>query len=261
MPTGLFVSHPLTGNKIEVWIGNYVLMSSAKARSWACRATNEAGFAFAGSTSAVVQVIDVEGKKYSLDPGNPGTRSRRFASIPANMTACDFEEVGGSDRGGLKSKGLGDNRSTWRLREWGVSRQRYWGCPIPIVHCARCGDVPVRKTVAGSAARDCVPDGSGNPLTSRADFLNTDCPQVRQTGPARDPIPWNFVDSSWYFCATPVSTGRQNGRRAGELLAAVDQYIGGIEHANPAPAYSRFWTKVMRDFGFGETRRAVHAPV
>ncbi len=142
-------------------------------------------------------------------------------------------------------------RDTWRLRDWGVSRQRYWGCPIPIVHCASCGDVPVPEDqLPVVLPEDCVPDGSGNPLNKRADFVNTDCPKCGKPAKRETDTMDTFVDSSWYFLR--YACADQNGKMVDERVnywLPVDQYIGGIEHAILHLLYSRFWTKVMRDFG------------
>ncbi|HJW82560.1 MAG TPA: class I tRNA ligase family protein [Acidiferrobacterales bacterium] len=149
----------------------------------------------------------------------------------------------------LKAKGLGDKQVTWRLRDWGISRQRYWGCPIPIIHCAQCGDVPVPdKDLPVVLPEDCVPDGSGNPLNKRPDFVQCACPKCGQAARRETDTMDTFVDSSWYYARFA------SGRRADAMLDSeadywmpVDQYIGGIEHAILHLLYSRFWSKVMRD--------------
>jgi len=137
----------------------------------------------------------------------------------------------------------------WRLRDWGISRQRYWGCPIPIIHCPKCGDVPVPdKDLPVVLPEDCVPDGSGNPLNKRADFVNCKCPKCGQAAKRETDTLDTFVDSSWYYARFA------SGRSATAMVDAetnywmpVDQYIGGIEHAILHLLYSRFWSKVMRD--------------
>ncbi len=252
MPTGLFVSHPLTGNKIEVWIGNYVLMSYGEGAVMGVPGHDERDFAFAGKYRLpIVQVIDVEGKKYSLDAWQPWYADHGVCVNSGKYDGLDFEKSVEAIAADLKSKGLGDKQVTWRLRDWGVSRQRYWGCPIPIVHCARCGDVPVPENqLPVVLPEDCVPDGSGNPLNKRADFLNTDCPKCGKPAKRETDTMDTFVDSSWYFLryACVDQDGKMVDERVNYWLP-VDQYIGGIEHAILHLLYSRFWTKVMRDFG------------
>ena len=158
----------------------------------------------------------------------------------------------------LQQKGLGEKKTTWRLRDWGVSRQRYWGTPVPIIHCDEHGAVPVpEKDLPVVLPEDCVPDGSGNPLNKRADFLNVPCPICGKPSRRETDTLDTFVDSSWYFMRycdptnadAMVADGTQYwmGDSAGH--PGMDQYIGGIEHAILHLLYARFWTKVMRDLG------------
>jgi len=139
----------------------------------------------------------------------------------------------------------------WRLRDWGISRQRYWGCPIPIIHCERCGAVPVPdKDLPVVLPEDCVPDGSGNPLNKRPDFVNCACPKCGAAARRETDTMDTFVDSSWYYAryACPDNGQAMVDERA-RYWMPVDQYIGGIEHAILHLLYSRFWSKVMRDLG------------
>jgi leucyl-tRNA synthetase len=151
----------------------------------------------------------------------------------------------------LKTKGLGDKQVMWRLRDWGISRQRYWGTPIPIVHCAGCGEVPVPdEQLPVVLPEDCVPDGTGNPLNKRPDFVNCKCPRCGQPAKRETDTMDTFVDSSWYY--TRFACADQKNSMVDERVRywlPVDQYIGGIEHAILHLLYSRFWTKVMRDLG------------
>ncbi len=252
MPTGLFVSHPLTGEKIEVWVGNYVLMSYGEGAVMGVPGHDERDFAFARKYSLpIVQVIGVGGKKYSLDAWQPWYADHGLCVNSGKYDGQDFVQSVDAIAADLKSKGLGDKQVTWRLRDWGVSRQRYWGCPIPIVHCASCGDVPVPENqLPILLPEDCVPDGSGNPLNKRTDFLNTSCPKCGKPARRETDTMDTFVDSSWYF--QRYACADQDGKMVDERVnywLPVDQYIGGIEHAILHLLYSRFWTKVMRDFG------------
>ncbi len=161
----------------------------------------------------------------------------------------------------LEDKGLGAKKTTWRLRDWGISRQRYWGTPIPIIHCPDCGPVPVpEQDLPVVLPTDCVPDGSGNPLNKREDFLACTCPTCGKPARRETDTMDTFVDSSWYFMRycdprndqAMVADGAQywmrgQGNAAGG--SGMDQYIGGIEHAILHLLYARFWTKVMRDLG------------
>jgi leucyl-tRNA synthetase len=252
MPTGLFVGHPLSGERIEVWVGNYVLMSYGEGAVMGVPGHDERDFAFAKKYRLpIAQVIDVEGKGYSLDAWQPWYADHGVCIHSGKYDGLDFPQSVDAIAADLKAKRLGDKQVTWRLRDWGVSRQRYWGCPIPIVHCASCGDVPVpQDQLPVMLPEDCVPDGSGNPLNKRADFLNTLCPRCGKPAKRETDTMDTFVDSSWYFLRYACADHREKmvDERVNYWLP-VDQYIGGIEHAILHLLYSRFWTKVMRDFG------------
>ena len=151
----------------------------------------------------------------------------------------------------LAAQGLGEKKVTFRLRDWGISRQRYWGTPIPIVHCAACGDVPVpEKDLPVILPEDCVPDGGSNPLAKRADFVDTVCPKCGGPGQRETDTMDTFVDSSWYYMryACPDAKAMVDARN--DYWNPMDQYIGGITHAILHLLYARFWTKVMRDMGY-----------
>ena len=151
----------------------------------------------------------------------------------------------------LKAKGLGDKQVQWRLRDWGISRQRYWGCPIPLIHCPKCGDVPVPdKDLPVVLPEGLVPDGSGNPLNKLPSFYECKCPTCGGDARRETDTMDTFVDSSWYFMrfACPGNDQAMVDERANYWMP-VDQYIGGIEHAILHLLYSRFWTRVMKDLG------------
>jgi leucyl-tRNA synthetase len=254
LPTGIFVTHPLTGEKIEVWVGNYVLMGYGEGAVMAVPAHDERDFAFAKQYGLPIkQVIDIPGKPFSTDAWqewyadkengrcvNSGKYDGLLYLAAVDAIAAD-----------LKAKDVGEKQVQWRLRDWGVSRQRYWGCPIPIIHCERCGDVPVPDDqLPVVLPEDCVPDGTGNPLNKRDDFVHCACPKCKGQARRETDTMDTFVDSSWYyarFCA-PDSAKQMVDERVNYWMP-VDQYIGGIEHAILHLLYSRFWTKVMRDFG------------
>ncbi len=252
MATGLFVRHPLTGQQIEVWVGNYVLMTYGEGAVMGVPGHDERDFAFAKKYGLpIVQVIDVQGRPYSFDAWQPWYADHGLCMHSGKYDGLGFSESVDAIAADLEAKGLGEKQVTWRLRDWGISRQRYWGCPIPIVHCAACGDVPVPDDqLPVVLPEDCVPDGTGNPLNKRASFLETACPKCG--GPARRETDTmdTFVDSSWYFLrfASPDQHASMVDDRVNYWLP-VDQYIGGIEHAILHLLYSRFWTKVMRDMG------------
>ncbi|MFL6580984.1 MAG: leucine--tRNA ligase [Burkholderiales bacterium] len=252
MRTGLSVTHPLTGKKIEVWVGNYVLMSYGEGAVMGVPGHDERDFAFAKKYDLPIQqVIAVPGKHYDIAAWQPWYADHGLCINSGKYDGMDFAHSVDAIAADLNARGCGDKQVTWRLRDWGVSRQRYWGCPIPIVHCAVCGDVPVPEDqLPVLLPEDCVPDGSGNPLNKRADFVNTPCPKCARPAKRETDTMDTFVDSSWYFLrfACPDEDNRMVDERVNYWLP-VDQYIGGIEHAILHLLYSRFWTKVMRDLG------------
>jgi leucyl-tRNA synthetase len=261
VPTGLFVTHPLTGKQVEVWVGNYVLMSYGDGAVMGVPAHDERDFAFAKKYGiAIQQVIAVDGETFSADAWqewygdkqkgvcvNSDVQSHTLNGLAHKDAVNKVAEL-------LIAKGVGEKKTTWRLRDWGISRQRYWGTPIPIIHCAECGPVPVpEKDLPVRLPEDVVPDGSGNPLKQRPDFLNVACPKCGKPAQRETDTMDTFVDSSWYFlrytCAD--NHGAMVDERTNYWMAngGMDQYIGGIEHAILHLLYARFWTKVMRDLG------------
>ncbi len=252
MPTGLYVSHPLSGDEIEVWVGNYVLMSYGEGAVMGVPAHDERDFAFAKKYGlAIKPVIDVQGKRYSTDAWEPWYADYGVCVNSGRYDGLAYQPAVDAIAADLKAKGLGDKQVTWRLRDWGISRQRYWGTPIPLIHCAACGDVPVpddRLPVV--LPEDLVPDGSGNPLNKSKAFLDCACPKCGKPARRETDTMDTFVDSSWYYIryACPDKADAMVDERVKYWLP-VDQYIGGIEHAILHLLYSRFWTKVMRDLG------------
>ena len=253
VPTGLFVTHPLSGEKIAVWVGNYVLMAYGDGAVMGVPGHDERDFAFAKKYRLPIkQVIAVPGESFSTDAWQPWyeDKERGICVHSGKYDGLAYRDAVDAVAGDLAARGLGEKRVTYRLRDWGVSRQRYWGTPIPIVHCPACGDVAVpEKDLPVVLPENLVPDGTGNPLAKRADFVDTACP--RCGGPAKretDTLD-TFVDSSWYYMryACPGAPTMIDARN--EYWNPMDQYIGGIEHAILHLLYARFWTKVMRDMG------------
>ena len=254
MPTGIFVDHPLSGEKIEVWVGNYVLMGYGEGAVMAVPAHDERDFAFAKKYAlAIKPVIGLAGKTYSRDNWEPwyADKTSGVCINSGKYDGLDFAAATEAITADLKARGLGDKQITYRLRDWGISRQRYWGCPIPLIHCQSCGEVPVPTSdLPVVLPEDCVPDGSGNPLNKRADFVDCKCPKCGGTARRETDTMDTFVDSSWYYAryCCPDNAEHMVDFRT-EQWMPVDQYIGGIEHAILHLLYSRFWTKVMRDLG------------
>jgi len=252
MPTGLFVSHPVSGEKIEVWVGNYVLMAYGEGAVMGVPGHDERDFAFAKKYKLpITQVIDVDGRPYSTDAWQAWYADYGRCVNSGKYDGLDYQAAVGAIAVDLKKKGLGDKQVTWRLRDWGISRQRYWGTPIPIIHCEGCGDVPVPDDqLPVVLPENLVPDGTGNPLAKTPSFLDCTCPKCGKPAKRETDTMDTFVDSSWYYLrfACPDQKKSMVDERA-KYWMAVDQYIGGIEHAILHLLYSRFWTKVMRDLG------------
>jgi len=254
MDTGLKVTHPLTGESIPVWVGNYVLMSYGEGAVMAVPAHDERDFGFAQKYGLPIkQVIGVEGETFSLDAWQEwyGDKARGRCVNSGKYDGLGYEAAVDAIAADLAALNLGEKKTQFRLRDWGISRQRYWGCPIPIVHCEACGDVPVpAEQLPVVLPEDVVPDGSGNPLNKRADFVNCACPTCGKAARRETDTMDTFVESSWYYAryACPDFDGGMLDARADNWLP-VDQYIGGIEHAILHLLYARFFHKLMRDEG------------
>jgi leucyl-tRNA synthetase len=264
--TGLFVIHPLTGSKLPVWIANYVLMSYGEGAVMAVPAHDERDFEFAKKYNLPIkQVISVPvgSQSESYSEFNAAQWKDWYSSkkgVCVNSGKYDgmnFQTAVDAIASDLSTLDLGSKKTRFRIRDWGISRQRYWGCPIPLIHCNTCGVVPVpEEQLPVVLPENLVPDGSSNPLTKTSSFYTCDCPQCGKPARRETDTMDTFVDSSWYYirytCTDQdetITDSRTN------YWLPVDQYIGGIEHAILHLLYSRFWTKVMRNLelvGFDE---------
>ena len=254
MATGLFVTHPLTGAQIEVWVGNYVLMSYGDGAVMGVPAHDERDFAFALKYQLPIkQVVAVEGETFSTDAWAEwyGDKQKCVCVNSGELDGLGYKAAVDKVAELLAARGLGEKKTTFRLRDWGISRQRYWGTPIPIIHCESCGPVPVpEKDLPVRLPEDLVPDGSGNPLNKCEAFLKVDCPCCGKPARRETDTMDTFVDSSWYFMRYCDPTNSEKMVAGGaDYWMPMDQYIGGIEHAILHLLYARFWTKVMRDLG------------
>ena len=255
MPTGLFVTHPLTGEQIEVWVGNYVLMSYGDGAVMGVPAHDERDFAFALKYDLpITQVILVDGETFDDQRWQDwyADKERGVTINSDNFSGLGHQDAVAAVAHALAAKGLGELKTTWRLRDWGISRQRYWGTPIPIIHCEDCGPQPVpEKDLPVVLPQDLVPDGSGNPLVkSEAFHAGVTCPCCGKSARRETDTMDTFVDSSWYFMRyCDARNGEKMVAEGADYWMPMDQYIGGIEHAILHLLYARFWTKVMRDLG------------
>jgi leucyl-tRNA synthetase len=246
MATGLFVTHPLNGEQLPVWVANYVLASYGEGAVMAVPAHDERDFEFAGKYHLPVKAVIKHSDTDTLPMTEHGILfdSKEFDGL-------DFDGASAAIAAALSSKNLGKRRTQYRLRDWGVSRQRYWGCPIPIVHCQSCGEVPVpAEQLPVVLPEDVVMDGVGSPIKKDPSFYETTCPTCGGDATRETDTLDTFFESSWYFAryASFDSTTAMADERANYWLP-VDQYVGGIEHAILHLLYARFFNKLMRDVG------------
>ncbi|MDI1244918.1 MAG: leucine--tRNA ligase [Rhodoferax sp.] len=262
LATGLFVSHPLTGEPVEVWVGNYVLMSYGDGAVMGVPAHDERDFAFALKYVLPIKpVVGVDSGVFDKSVWQDwyAEKGTGIAINSGKYDGLKFKDCVDAVAADLLGLGLGEKKVTWRLRDWGVSRQRYWGTPIPIIHCDEHGAVPVPvKDLPVVLPVDLVPDGSGNPLVKCDAFhaaspgsdKRVACPICGKAARRETDTMDTFVDSSWYFMryCDPKNSDAMVADGA-DYWMPMDQYIGGIEHAILHLLYARFWTKVMRDLG------------
>ncbi len=237
-----------------MWVGNYVLMSYGDGAVMGVPGHDERDFEFAMKHRLpIMQVVHVDGEHYDYKTWHDWYADKqRGVTINSDVfSGFSYGDAVNAVAHALQQKGLGGKKTTWRLRDWGISRQRYWGTPIPIIHCDEHGAVPVpEQDLPVVLPLDCVPDGSGNPLNKRADFLHAKCPVCGNDARRETDTMDTFVDSSWYYMRyCDPKNGQAMVAGGADYWMPMDQYIGGIEHAILHLLYARFWTKVMRDMG------------
>ncbi|MDR0529849.1 MAG: leucine--tRNA ligase [Zoogloeaceae bacterium] len=254
MPTGLFVTHPLSGEPVPLWVGNYVLMGYGEGAVMAVPAHDERDFAFARQYGLPIrQVVAAEGEIFSADAWQPwyGEKTRAYCVNSGKYDGLAHADAVDAIAADLARLGLGEKKTQYRLRDWGISRQRYWGCPIPILHCETCGDVPVPDAqLPVVLPENAAITGAGSPLAKMPDFYAATCPQCGKAARRETDTLDTFVESSWYFLryACPDNANAMLDERVSYWLAGgVDQYIGGIEHAILHLLYARFFNKLIRD--------------
>ena len=260
MDTGLTVTHPLTGQQVPVWVANYVLMSYGSGAVMAVPAHDERDFEFANKYQLPIkQVIDLDenhkqGQQFDATTWQDwyGDKQNGVAINSGELDGLNFKQAFDKILTQLEPKGLGKKTINYRLRDWGVSRQRYWGCPIPVINCADCGTVPVPENqLPVVLPLDVVPDGRGNPLNNLTSFTDVNCPCCGKPAKRETDTFDTFVESSWYYArfASPNYTDGMINKVAADKWLPVDQYVGGVEHAVLHLLYARFFHKLMRDEG------------
>jgi len=253
MPTPLFVEHPLTGEKLPVWVANYVLMHYGDGAVMAVPAHDERDFEFAVKYHLPVKpVVRTSAGDLTPTPWQDAYNEHGTLINSGEFDGLDFAGAFDAIEVALIKKELGKSRTQFRLRDWGISRQRYWGCPIPIIHCDTCGDVPVPEDqLPVKLPEDVVPDGAGSPLARMPEFFQCTCPKCGAAAKRETDTMDTFVESSWYYAryASPHYDQGMVDPAAANHWLPVDQYIGGIEHAILHLLYARFFHKLMRDEG------------
>lgn len=255
MPTGRYVINPLSGERLEVWIANYVIWGYGDGAVMVVPAHDERDFEFALKYDLPIkQVIAQEDKPYDNQAWQEwyGDKENIALINSGEFNGLNFEQAFEAIGKKLQSLGAGEPKTQYRLRDWGISRQRYWGCPIPIIHCEDCGDVPVPdKDLPVVLPEDVVPNGSGSPLAKMPEFYETVCPNCGKAAKRETDTMDTFMESSWYqfrYMSPDYAQGMLESEAAAYWQSA-DQYIGGIEHAILHLLYARFYTKLMRDEG------------
>jgi leucyl-tRNA synthetase len=293
MPTGINATHPLTGEQVPVWVGNYVLMSYGEGAVMAVPAHDERDFEFAEKYKLPIKPVifdnelgdqkfrfvrngfSITGEESDLyKPGvtypsivvanvasgeefiiSFGPASRAYVRHGALCNSGKYDGLGYEDAvdaiaADLNAKGLGDKQVQFRLRDWGVSRQRYWGAPIPVIYCDGCGTVPVpEKDLPVTLPKDVVLDGSQSPLIAHPTFSKCDCPSCGKPARRETDTFDTFMESSWYFARFASNKADKMLDEKASFWLPVDHYIGGIEHAILHLLYARFYTKLLRDEG------------
>ncbi|WP_252274844.1 leucine--tRNA ligase [Pseudomonas subflava] len=255
LATGQFVLHPLTGDKLPVFVANYVLWGYGEGAVMAVPAHDERDFEFANKYDLPIkQVYAGEGKDYDASQWQAwyGDKDGLVTINSGKYDGKGFLDAFDAIVADLEASGHGARKTQFRLRDWGISRQRYWGCPIPIIHCPSCGDVPVQEDqLPVVLPEDVVPDGAGSPLAKMPEFYACSCPKCGSAAKRETDTMDTFVESSWYFAryASPNYEGGMVDPQAANHWLPVDQYIGGIEHAILHLLYARFFHKLMRDEG------------
>ena len=253
LATSLRVQHPLTGELLPVWVANYVLMNYGEGAVMAVPAHDERDFAFATKYDLPIKpVVRTSAGDETPAPWQDAYGEHGELINSGAFDGLDFDGAFDAMEVALQKKGLGQARTQFRLRDWGISRQRYWGCPIPIIHCDSCGDVPVPEDqLPVVLPEDVVPDGAGSPLARMPEFYECSCPKCGAPAKRETDTMDTFVESSWYFAryASPHYDQGMVDPAAANHWLPVDQYIGGIEHAILHLLYARFFHKLMRDEG------------
>ena len=248
--SGITALHPITGESVPVWIANFVLMSYGTGAVMSVPAHDQRDFEFAQKYGiAIKQVI------FAKDGMNDDCSEQAFTQKGVLKNSGKFDGLSSQEAftniaETLEAKNKGTRKVNFRLRDWGVSRQRYWGAPIPVIYCDDCGTVPVPESdLPVQLPRDVVLDGSQSPLVAHPTFSHVDCPKCGKAAKRETDTFDTFMESSWYFARFASNKANSMLDESAKYWLPVDYYIGGIEHAILHLLYARFYTKLLRDEG------------
>jgi leucyl-tRNA synthetase len=247
--SGLNCTHPITGELIPIWIANFVLMGYGTGAVMSVPAHDERDYAFAKQYN--IPIKQVINEKQSVAESAITEKGILFNS--GEFDGLDFEQAFSAIAEALNMQNKGNKKTNYRLRDWGVSRQRYWGCPIPIINCHSCGTVAVPEAdLPVILPEEVVFDGVGSPIKKMPSFFETHCPKCGENAKRETDTFDTFFESSWYFArfaCTDNDSAMLDERADYWLKGGVEQYIGGIEHAILHLLYARFFNKLLRDEG------------
>lgn len=249
---GLKALNPVNGALIPIWVANYVLMEYGSGAVMGVPAHDSRDYEFAKKYQLpIVQVIEPSSKNTPCDLKTAAMTEKGILINSDRFTGLNYEDASKALLAFLKEKNKGEKQIHWRLRDWGVSRQRYWGTPIPMIYCDECGVVPVpEKDLPVILPENVVFDGVHSPIKKMPEFYNTTCPKCHKNAKRETDTFDTFMESSWYYArfACPQQNQKMFDEKVDYWLP-VDQYVGGIEHAILHLLYARFFHKVMRDLG------------
>ena len=249
----LEVIHPLTGKKVPIWVANFVLIEYGGGAVMAVPAHDERDFEFASMYDLPI-VQSIENDKNSFDGSKATTEYGKLVNSD-KYTGMASKKAQKSIIYDFEQEGLGKKVINFKLRDWGISRQRYWGAPIPMIHCKKCGLVPESiENLPVALPEDVEINGEGNPLDTHPTWKHTTCPKCKGDAVRETDTMDTFFQSSWYFMRYTTDKSMWEDKifdkKSSDYWMNVDQYVGGIEHAILHLLYSRFFTKVLRDMGY-----------
>jgi leucyl-tRNA synthetase len=253
IPTGHLAVNPFNGELLPIWVANYVLMDYGTGAIMSVPGHDERDFEFAKKYALPVRRVIAPADPQAAEPELPFTADDGVLVNSGEYSGMSVADAQKKMQQAAQQQGFGEAKVTYRLKDWGISRQRYWGTPIPMIHCERDGLIPVPEEQLPVILPDSIEitQQGGSPLSRVPEFVNVTCPRCGQPARRETDTMDTFIDSSWYFYryTDAKNASAPFGRERAQYWFPIDQYIGGVEHAILHLIYSRFWTKVMRDLG------------